>query len=111
MLRMKRAGNNPLPAAESMPESCSNDEAKFFFIDQTHAATATFVRMCTADFSFGYGSGRKSSVSTTESAADILARNIAFFERRTAPRTRPAVAPGQAGVWSGSSALESRPRP
>jgi len=45
---MKRAGNNPLPAAESMPESCSNDEAKFFFIDQTHAATATSGRQCSA---------------------------------------------------------------
>jgi len=36
-------------------------------------------------------------MSTSETAAQILARNIAFFERRTAPRTRPLVVP-QAGI-------------
>jgi hypothetical protein len=34
-------------------------------------------------------------VSTSESAAEILARNIAFFEQRTAPRSRPPVVPAQ----------------
>jgi hypothetical protein len=29
------------------------------FADQTHAAAATFVRTCTADFYFGYGSGEE----------------------------------------------------
>jgi hypothetical protein len=32
-------------------------------------------------------------MSTSETAAQILARNIAFFERRTAPRTRLPVGP------------------
>jgi hypothetical protein len=32
----------------------------------------------------------------SESAAEILARNIAFFERRTAPRKPPAVVPAPA---------------